>query len=193
MKTCKKCNEPKELTEFPKDKSTKDGYTASCKACRYAHTNVWLKKNYEDNKEEVLEKNKKWRKDNWDAVYEQRIKSGSQRRSMNKWYHNKGKHNINWVISERLRGRIRATVTKGYKSDSTLTLLGCSVDDFKLHLEKSFTIGMSWDTYGKWHIDHIIPCASFDLTDPEEQKKCFHYTNMQPLWEIDNFMKGDKL
>jgi HNH endonuclease. len=53
---------------------------------------------------------------------------------------------------------------------------------------------MSWDNYGRdgWHIDHIRPCASFDLTDPEQQRQCFHYTNLQPLWAADNIRKGAK-
>lgn len=60
----------------------------------------------------------------------------------------------------------------------------------KKHLEIKFTKGMSWENYGKWHVDHIKPCAKFDLTKESEQRKCFHYTNLQPLWAIDNFKKG---
>lgn len=51
---------------------------------------------------------------------------------------------------------------------------------------------MSWDNFGEWYIDHIKPCCSFDLTDIEQQKKCFHYTNLQPLWAIDNLKKSGK-
>ena len=65
----------------------------------------------------------------------------------------------------------------------------------KQHLESQFKDGMSWNNHGVkgWHIDHIKPCASFDLTDPEEQKKCFHFSNLQPLWWIDNLKKKDKI
>jgi hypothetical protein len=56
---------------------------------------------------------------------------------------------------------------------------------------------MNWDNYGfgidKWNMDHIIPCASFDLSDPEQQKKCFHYTNLQPLWQLENILKSDRI
>jgi hypothetical protein len=151
------------------------------------------KTHVEKNKETVYERNSKWRQDNWEAVYKQRKESGSQARGRNNWYHNKAKYNIEHVLKERLRQRVRDTITKGYKSASTLTLLGCDINTFKNHLHGQFTLGMSWDNYGDWHIDHIIPCDSFDLTIPEEQAKCFHYTNCQPLWAKDNIIKGNKL
>ena len=79
------------------------------------------------------------------------------------------------------------------KSAKTLTLLGCSIPEFMKHLESQFQPGMTWENYGLfgWHRDHIRPCASFDLSQPEEQAKCFHYTNFQPLWAKDNLAKSD--
>ena len=53
--------------------------------------------------------------------------------------------------------------------------------------------GMTWDNYGEWHIDHIKPCSSFNMLIEEERKRCFHYTNLQPLWAIDNIKKSDKI
>ena len=79
-----------------------------------------------------------------------------------------------------------------YKSCKTMELTGCSLEDLTKHLESKFTEGMTWENYGQWHIDHIRPCASFNLEDPEEQKKCFHWTNLQPLWAADNLKKSDK-
>jgi len=83
---------------------------------------------------------------------------------------------------------------KGYKM---LELLGATPLDCRIWLESKFLPGMTWDNHGwgegKWHIDHIMPCASFDLTNPDEQKKCFHYTNLQPLWHNDNIAKSDKI
>ena len=67
-----------------------------------------------------------------------------------------------------------------------------NIESYKKYLEAKFQNGMDWTNYGEWHIDHIIPCAKFNLTNPEEQKKCFHYTNTQPLWAKDNLSKGSK-
>lgn len=64
--------------------------------------------------------------------------------------------------------------------------------EFMAYLEAKFTDGMSWKNYGKWHIDHIKPLASFDLTDPEQVKAACHFTNLQPLWASDNISKGAK-
>lgn len=96
----------------------------------------------------------------------------------------------------RLRGSLRARVRSaiyadcGRKAVRTMELIGCSIKHLRAHLEQQFTDGMSWDNYGDWHIDHIKPCAAFDLADPEQQRECFHYTNLQPLWAVDNLRKG---
>ena len=95
------------------------------------------------------------------------------------------------VMASRLRGRISAVI-KGSKSKSTMELVGCDISDFIAHIESQFQLGMKMDNYGRWHIDHRKPCASFDLTDEEEQKKCFHFTNLQPLWGKENLSKGAK-
>jgi hypothetical protein len=70
--------------------------------------------------------------------------------------------------------------------------MGCSIAYAYAYLEAQFAEGMSWENYGEWHIDHIRPCASFDLEDPVQQRECFHYTNLQPLWAKDNLSKSDK-
>lgn len=83
------------------------------------------------------------------------------------------------------------------KSASTLTLLGCTIRQLRDHLESQFGPGMTWDNYGLrgWHIDHKRPCASFDLTDPEQQAACFHFSNLQlqPLWAEENLRKGARI
>ena len=110
------------------------------------------------------------------------------------------KSNLAYRIRKSLRGRIYDAITKGVgshgrKCDKTMMLIGCSVDALKQHLESLFKPGMTWDNWGVrgWHIDHIRPCASFDLSDPEQQKQCFHWSNLQPMWWRDNIVKGAKL
>lgn len=78
------------------------------------------------------------------------------------------------------------------KRTSVIPLLGCSIEFLLQHLEAQFQPGMTWDNQGVWHIDHIRPCASFDLSDVEQQRSCFHYTNLQPLWGVENIRKKDK-
>ncbi len=71
-------------------------------------------------------------------------------------------------------------------------MLGCSFPEFKSWMQSQFLEGMTWDNYGKWHIDHIKPCALFDLSKQSEQELCFNYRNLQPLWAADNYRKSDK-
>ena len=94
-----------------------------------------------------------------------------------------------------VRGRILMALKTTKKADRTVGLLGCSINELRAYLESLFLEGMSWDNYGYygWHIDHVLPCASFDLSNPEEQRKCFHYSNLQPLWAADNMKKSDKI
>ena len=73
-----------------------------------------------------------------------------------------------------------------------MELIGGSVLELMRHLEAMFKSGMSWDNYGKWHIDHIRPCASFDLTEPGQQMLCFNWKNLQPLWAVENLVKSSK-
>jgi hypothetical protein len=79
----------------------------------------------------------------------------------------------------------------GAKLETSRKYLGCSIEHLREHLESKFVENMNWENYGDWHIDHIIPCASWDLSKQDEIHKCFHYTNLQPLWGIDNILKSD--
>lgn len=89
------------------------------------------------------------------------------------------------------RSRVRSALKgRGAKSSRTIILIGCSVEYLRQHLEAQFSDGMTWDNHGDWHIDHIKPCASFDLTNADQQRECFNYTNLQPLWAEDNLSKG---
>lgn len=109
-----------------------------------------------------------------------------------KWINNKLKTDLHFKLKQQLSHRIFLALKGAVKSKRTKELLGCTIEQLWIHLEKSFKPGMTKENYGKWHVDHIRPCASFDLTKPEEQAKCFHYTNLQALWAHENLSKGDK-
>jgi len=111
------------------------------------------------------------------------------------------KENINSRLSHCLRQRILSAIKLNFKSEHTTKLIGCSIEFLKQHIESKFKPGMTWKNYGtgwngrgmqEWHIDHIIPCCSFDLSKASEQYKCFHYTNLQPLWASENRRKCRK-
>lgn len=165
------------------------------------------KKRYENNKEIILERAKNYRKNNkenieiWRENNKEKLKEYDKKyRKNNKraaYYTNRRKTDLNYKIGCNLRTRInhalRAKEKNRKKYYSTIALIGMEIQDFILYLESLFLPGMTRDNYGNWHIDHILPCASFDLTDPEQQKICFNYKNLQPLWAIDNIKKGSKL
>jgi hypothetical protein len=96
-----------------------------------------------------------------------------------------------YCFRENLRNTLRKCL-RGSKNRKTESILGLSIEKFRLHLESLWLEGMSWENYGMygWHIDHIIPLAS--AKTPEEMKKLWHYQNMQPLWAKDNLAKGSK-
>lgn len=151
---------------------------------------IRCKKWYLLNKDKVSQ----YLKDNWKEI---KVK----RRPKARIYKYKRWHSdIKYRLQECLRSNLWSKLNNyqqgiKLKSQSTIRLLGCNIDFFIGYLESQFEEGMSWDNYGLhgWHVDHILPCASFDLSDPEQQKLCFHYTNLQPLWAKENLAKRDKI
>ena len=105
------------------------------------------------------------------------------------------KTDIQYRIASCLRSRLSSAIKDNQKTGSAVRDLGCSINFFKNYLESKFTEGMTWENHGMygWHIDHITPMSAFDLTDREQLLKACHYTNMQPLWAIDNLQKGAKV
>lgn len=207
-KICSKCKQNKMICEFYK------GYKI-CKKCHSEYIKQWKinnpekvkiikqksKKYYLENKEYINDRNN----NNWSKNKHKYSETKKQYRNKNKekiskyrreYLKKRLKNDINYKIKKNLRTRIHELFYKKIKkSRRTMELVGCSVEFLKLHLESKFQQGMSWGNYGinGWHIDHIVPCASFDLTKEEEQRKCFHYTNLQPLWAKDNIRKSDNL
>ena len=171
---------------------SKYGIKSYCKKCG----NKKALERYYKNREHNLLKQKEWHYSNREKRTKQlREYSYSYRDNRNKYLAKKMKQDGQFKIRKNIRDRMRSAMKGKSKSKNTMELLGCTIEELKTHLEKQFTHGMNWDNYGKkgWHIDHILPCASFDLTDPEQQRKCFHYTNLQPLWATDNYKKKDKI
>jgi len=145
---------------------------------RRAYNQVYMPAYWEANREHRLAQMKVWRKAN---VEKGRAYAKTRRATP------EGR------IEHNLRCRVRSVMKgKGTKSARTMELLGCSVEHLRAHLEHLFQPGMSWDNFGTWHVDHIRPCASFDLTDPAQQRQCFHWLNLQPLWADDNRSKKAK-
>jgi hypothetical protein len=133
-----------------------------------------------------------------------RTPEGKQRKRMyvergkarsNARYRERCRTEVAFRIRHALRARLRLALKhKGIREPrSTLQLVGCTPNELRLCLERKFLPGMTWANHGKWHIDHIIPCAHFDLTDPEARKRCFHFSNLQPLWASENVRKGRSL
>jgi len=105
----------------------------------------------------------------------------------------KRRSNTSVRLRVNLRNRIRSAIQNDWKVTKSLSLLGCSIENFKIYIESKFEPGMSWQNYGTaWHLDHIVPCAIFDLTKPEHQKRCFHFSNHQPLFATENQRKHAK-
>lgn len=91
-----------------------------------------------------------------------------------------------------LRSRLWHAIRNGQKAGSAVKDLGCSVEEFTVYIASLFEPGMSWDNWGEWHLDHVKPLASFDLTQRDQFLAACHYTNLQPLWAADNLCKGSR-
>ncbi len=184
---CKKNR--KELAQrfFTKRQANKEYYQEKGRQLRAKRTpeQIVAKKKY-DREYKLKNKDKyiKWRKENVDKVREQR----------RIWGNKKAATDISYRIKRNIRTRIRCALkpNNAYKVDKSQNLLGCSIEFFKKYIESLFTEGMDWDKFmsADIEIDHIKPCAKFDLVNEEEQRKCFHYSNCQPLWWWDNNKKG---
>ena len=201
-KPCIKCGEVKPLGEFHKHATCKDGRRNMCKSCQNKYNRTYAK----ENPKKRARQNAEWYKKNRDKKLKYLEENRDERRAkakvykeknrhkINRWKREKMSNDINYRIAERCRSRIHGALRGNSKSASTFELIGCSVEELKKHLENQFQEGMTWDNWGVcgWHIDHIRPCASFDLSDPKQQAECFHYTNLQPLWADENRSKWCK-
>jgi hypothetical protein len=205
MKKCTKCLQDKTYSEFYKKISSKDGYNNICIECRVEYnalkkedTQLYYQKNkekhqlnskkyYQLNTEKVNQKSILWQKNNPLSSKKIRVKWQSQNQEYfkewrNKTYRTNPGYKLRVILGNRLNEVLKKNKT--YKTNSILNLIGCDLQELKLYLESKFLQDMTWENHGSiWEIDHIQPCSSFDLTQKIEQQRCFHYTNLQPLFK----------
>ena len=162
---------------------------------RYQENKEKSEKYYEENKEKNKEKIKEYYQENKEKILIKSKKYYQENREMISEYRKKRYNtDINFKITSNLRTRFKLALKNNAKSGSAVKNLGCTIEEFKKYFESLFTEGMTWEKVfdGSIHIDHKRPLASFDLSKPEEQTKACHYTNLQPLWAVDNLKKSDK-
>lgn len=197
VKECNICSVEKNLSDFYKSKSGKDGFESFCKKCKNEKSKITYQNNreqrllqskiyYYSNHEKQREVKNAWKKNNPELV----------RAINNAWEKNKRKVDKFWACKKALRTRFLGALSGRSKSSTTLKLVGLdSWVEVKEYLETLWVDGMSWDNYGQgdncWVIDHIIPLAS--TTNREELEKLQHFTNLRPMWWRENLMKGAKL
>jgi hypothetical protein len=203
-KTCTKCKRIKPLTEFHKDKRKADEYSCSCKICRNKIAENYRKNNkekislvgkerYENNKEKI----KKYQYDNKELISNRKQKRYQKNKVLvikkNTAYQTaRRKVDPLFKLMCNLRTLIGNSMKNGgfTKTTKTAQILGCSFDEFKVHIENQFAEGMSWDNHGEWHYDHVTP-ISWGQTE-QEIIALNHFSNFQPLWEEDNLKKGNR-
>ncbi|MDD4242758.1 MAG: hypothetical protein PHG08_00460 [Bacilli bacterium] len=205
MKKCSKCGVEKDESEFGKDVRHKDGLQGSCKLCVAKIKQDWAENNpekviksakewNEKNPEEAKIRAKEWRKNNpeYDKEHSKQYRE-SNPEYMKEYFKNRRKNDPLFKLSGNIRNLINVVFkNSGYKKSSrTSAILGCTYEEFQLHIEKQFADGMHWGNQGKWHLDHIYPVSR--AVDEQHLLQLNHYTNFQPLWAEENLKKGNKI
>lgn len=170
-KKCVKCEIEKPITMFRITRKSNDNVTHICLEC--LPKNNWTKE-----KQRISEK--KYRLNNPEKMKEK---------------YKKYALNINRRIRDSLNHRISEALftNKVTKNNTTTNYIGCDIPFLKKWIEFQFIDGMSWDNYGKWHLDHVTPCFSYDLSNDKHITECFHWKNYRPLWAKDNMEKSNKI
>ena len=197
-----------------RNKHVSERYTASmmCIKCTSEQVKKWVGDNKERSKEHFRRGRKKYREtkkgqETIKKITRINIESGKHKIASNKyfksekgkntynnWRRDQRKNNPQFKIIENTRNRLNnfLKTKKMIKSNSTFKIVGCTPEKLRTHLKKQFLPGMSWKNYSLkgWHIDHKVPLASAKTI--EDVEKLMHYSNLQPLWAIDNMEKGAK-
>ena len=193
QKQCKICKVYKYTSEFYSFKrSTKNGVSTYvkpyCKACEKHKATTWNRVN-RDKRQRHVRKSYRRRKL---GIKRKPRETYEELRQRERIYGRKRyRSDPTYRLKQNLRNRVRSALKGKCKSAATEALLGICVDECRKYLEAPFTEGMSWNS--DIHIDHIVPCASFNLSDPEQQRRCFHWSNLQVLWWRENLEKSDKI
>ena len=173
-KVCRTCFKTDKDVRFHLATGRGISFQDKCASCK----KVERRERYLRDQDLEIERNKNWHKNN-PGMYAKRISI-------------RMRDDPNFAFRRALGRHNRRLYEGGIKLESFDEILGCTIREAREHFEQKFEPGMSWQNHGEWHIDHIRPLASFDLTDPEERMKAGHYTNLQPLWAKDNLSKGCK-
>jgi hypothetical protein len=210
-KVCTKCKVEKSCSEFSKKTDTKDGLQFHCKECvkkyeqenadklkKYRQENAerkgeYMKKYHLENAERKREYVKKWRQENADKIKKYLQENADKVREANKQYRNQRRNSeplYRMIVNLRTRISKHCRAIKLNKTTRTKEMLGLGLAGFKSHIESKFQEGMNWDNYGQWHVDHIKPLSL--ATTEQEIIELNHYTNLQPLWAVDNIKKSNK-
>ena len=192
-KTCIKCHACKPVSLFRKKRN-------QCKACfkakqrEYYQNNkakiaakrvAYFRKYYQGNKKKIFAQHRKYYQGNKKKVV------ARQHEYVMKRYHSDPEFNLLYRLRSRMNSAVKAAGLDK-KCDSSSKLLGISYQGLKEWLEAQFTDGMTWENRSDWHVDHIIPCDAFDLSDETNQRICFWYKNLQPMWAKENMEKSNK-
>jgi hypothetical protein len=172
MKNCAQCKHLKDLSDFPKNKSRKEGIGAYCKAC--------VKSNYQKNKESHREACRAYYLANKDSIQKRHIKYNTERLKKDASF--RAMFNARVRVNSFVRGQ------KGFSKS-----LGCSFGQFKSHIEGLFQLGMTWENYGQWQVDHRHPLSIAYKEGSESFKNACLYRNLEPMWAAENIKKGNRV
>lgn len=202
-KKCARCSVIKPCDEFYK-RGDSGLYRSFCKKCYISsstgYRKIYSKKWHSKNILQIVEKKKIYYQNNKttrDASNAKWLRENPEKRKViQKKMNAKRRANVMYRLGDRIGGYIWLTLKKGVKNGRRWeSLVGFTIGKLKEHLEAKFTSGMNWENYGKWHVDHKRPIASFSFNTPEDEdfKRCWALENLQPLWARDNCSKGAKL
>lgn len=192
---CSGCAITKAASEFHSDKSQPGGlapYCKPCKSCAAASSSQKYQTKLKANQSATCTVCNEAKPVDQMCVFERRCLEcrSNYKRAYDAARYKTDQH---FRLSRLLRGRVLLALQGNDKSQRTMDLLGCTIPEFRQYVGQQFTTGMTWENQGLWHLDIKRPCAAWDLTKPDEQAGCFHYSNYQPLWAKDNLSKGAKL